>query len=438
MFIERSWARIRGVRVAFLLLGLVPCAGLGAWAAWRQSPPHREACAERFSRALGLPVRIGRLEHLRPGGLRARGVEIRLPGEEAPVVLPAVDVEWSAAELRLRIGTLDAGPAVVRGAAALARDWLAQPARFPLDCVVEVAECAWRGTPLAATPGAGGLRVECVAAHGSRAVRVLHAPSSQGGGDELRAVSTASAGDDRIDVTGRIAAPRPWPLVAAALGIDETAVPLGAEAGVSGEFAVTVAGGRIDGSARGLCVGIDAAAATAALADEVAGTATLDVAAAAFSGGRIERLEAVLSVSRGRVAQRLLDALVATLGCRPGPALRSLDRDRSRAFDEARMRVVIDGNGLDLRGATGRSGALVEVQGFSIIDEPGRLVPLDRLAWLMSPAAAPPVPASAATARLLDFLPLGSSPGGKPEAGGQPAERSDPAQAVRPRPRSGF
>lgn len=441
MFIERSWARIRAVRLAFLLLGVLPCAGLGAWALLRHSPSHRAAMEERWSRGVGLPVRIGRIEHVRPGAVRARDVEVALPGGDPPVRLPTVELEWSAAELRVRLGSLEVEPGVVRAAAGLARDWLVQPARFPCDCVVEVATCGSAGRSAAAIAGAavatGGLRVECVAAHGSRAVRVIRNGPTATGDDEIRAVADGSAGDSGLQVSGRIGGAIPWPIVAAAAGLDERAIPLGAEAGLSGTFALTVNGGRVDGSASGICERIDAATATSGLADGLTGLVTLEVGNVLLRAGRIATLEAAVAVSRGRCGQRLLDALVATLGCRPGPAFRTLDREPSRAFDEARIRILIDESGLTLRGPSGRP-TLVEVQGLSILDEPGRGVPLERVAWLVSPASAPAVPASAATARLLEFLPLGTPAGHQTGAGGSAADRGEPSQANRPRPRSGF
>lgn len=442
MFIERSWDRIRAVRLAFLLLGVLPCAGLGAWAALRHSPSHRAAMEERFSQGVGLPVRIGRIEHLRPGAVRARDVEVALPGGDPPVRLPAVELEWSAAELRMRLGSLELEPGVVRAAAGLARDWLVQPARFPHDCVIEVAACGVAGRPTAAVNGravdaGGGMRIECVAAHGSRAVRVIRHGPAVVGDDEIRAVAEGPAGDKGLQVSGRIGGAIPWPLVAAAAGLDERAIPLGVEAGLSGTFEVTVNGGRVDGSASGLCERIDAATATSGLADGVTGLVTLEVGNVLLRAGRIATLEATVAVSRGRCGQRLLDALVATIGCRPGPAFRTLDREPSRAFDEARMRILIDESGLTLRGPTGRA-TLAEVQALSILDEPGRVVPLERVAWLVSPASAPAVPASAATARLLEFLPLGTPAGPQAGVAVPAADRGDPSQAVRPRPRSGF
>jgi hypothetical protein len=76
MFIERSSARIRTVRTLFVLLGLVPCAGLCGWAVLRHSSFHRRAIELRCEQAFGMPVRIGRVEHVRPDALRLHGCEL--------------------------------------------------------------------------------------------------------------------------------------------------------------------------------------------------------------------------------------------------------------------------------------------------------------------------------------------------------------------------
>jgi len=436
MFIERSSARIRLVRTLFVVLGLMPCAGLCGWAAVRHSAWHRESLERRFGLVLGIPVRIGRVEHVRPDALRLHDCAIAIPEAASELPFPVVDVEWSAGELRVGVGRFDADPASVRAVAGLARDWLRQPARFPLDCVVDVGECLWRGRPLGDGAAGAAVRVECVAAHGARAVRVRRGVDAAG--DELRAVATASRGATALEVTGRVAAPLPLPLALAAAGVDEAVIAVGDHASLSGEFDAAIERGRSRGRAHGLVEGIDLAAVAGGPPHRAGGVAAVRVERLVWDGGRIGGLEAACAVERGRVSQRLLDTLVATLGCRPGPAYRSLDRDDSRVFDDVRVQVRIDGRGLDLRAAPGRAGSLGRVQGLSIVDEPGSVVPLDRLAWAIAPSSAPAVPATAASVWLLDAFSLGDGADAAATDRGGQAGRTPPTQAGRPQPRSGF
>ena len=54
MFIERSTARIRGVRTLFVLVGAMPCAVLVAWAVIRHAPAHRDALCRQVEHVLGM------------------------------------------------------------------------------------------------------------------------------------------------------------------------------------------------------------------------------------------------------------------------------------------------------------------------------------------------------------------------------------------------
>jgi len=137
------------------------------------------------------------------------------------------------------------------------------------------------------------------------------------------------------------------------------------------------------------------------------------------------------------------------LGCRPGPAFRSLAREEVRRFDDLGAMLRIGPGGVDLRATLGWDGSLARIQGLSILDEPPGVVPLDRLAWLLSPPGATAVPASRATAWLLDWFPVYASgsaatmPRVAPAtpAGGQGAESLPPQgdeQAIRPLQRSEF
>jgi hypothetical protein len=329
MFIERSAARIQLVRTLFVLLAVLPCAGLCGWAAVRHSRGHREAIERRFEQVIGLPLAIGGVEYVRPNVMRLR--DCRLSAASGAVVLtaPAIEVESLAGELRITLGKLDCTPELVRVLAGLARDWLRQPARFPVDCVVDVDDFSWRPRQAARS-----LHVECVAANGSRAVRVRR--NSEGGQspsqspDEVRVVAgkLPDAGGEGValqpdgiqpleldqglaeglEVTGTITEPLPIAIFEALVGLDAGALPLGDEASVSGTIGAVVDAGLARGSARGRLERIDLAAASLHLPHRVSGEALLAIDKLEWSRGRITACECQCSVSRGRVGQRLLEA----------------------------------------------------------------------------------------------------------------------------------
>ena len=480
MFIERSAARIRLMRTLFVLLGILPCAGLCGWAAVRHSGAHRQAIELRCEQVIGLPVAIGRIEHVRPNVMRLHDCRLSSASGHEVLRATAIEVESLASELRVTLGRLDGTPELARVLARLAGEWLRQPARFPVDCVVDVSDFSWRqrrpsgaiGAPLADPASAGeqrarSLHVECVAANGSRAIRVRRTVDEGQAADEVRVVAGHLAGADGqdagsapggaepvdhvgatgLEVNGTITQPLPLAVFEALTGLQAGALPLGDDAVVSGTVAALLDDGQASGSAQGRVDRIDLAAASRHLPHRVSGEAVVAVERLAWSRGRITACECECSVSRGRLSQRLLDACVSALGCRPGPAYRSLAREEVRVFDDASALLRIDSAGIDLRAAPERAGSLVRTQGLSIVDEPRMPVPLDRLAWLLAPPGSVAVPASAATAWLLGFFTIdvpvpsngtgnavGVSPGNTPaKNGGSPS-----GQAVRPLRRSEF
>lgn len=492
MFIEQSAARIRLARTLFVLLGVFPCAGLCGWAAVRHSSGHRDAIERRCEQAIGLPFVIGSIEHVRPNTMRLH--DCQLSAATGGVVLAAavIEVETLPHEVRVTLGRLDGTPALARVLADWAGEWLRRPVRFPVDCVVDIADFSWRPRPHVGADGAmsgsvpvaasrsNGLHIECVAANGSRAVRVRRHAEAGSATDEVRvlagpAVSPADAQDTsqrdtfqqqdahqqevarpfererdgRFEVSGSITEPLPLSVFAAACGLEGESLPLGGEAIISGTLSAVCEGGLSSGSGQVRIERIDLAAASLHLPHRVAGEACLAIDRLAWSRGRITACECACSVSRGRVGQRLLEACVSVLGCRAGPAYRTLAREDVRPFDDVSGLLRIDSAGVDLRAAAGRDGCLVKIQGLSILDEPPGLVPLDRLAWLLSPAGAPAVPASRATAWLLGWFALDADGGAaKPshvspvapirgQSAGNPPENAD-EQAVRPLQRSGF
>ena len=459
MFIERSATRIRLMRTLFVLLAVLPCAGLCGWAAVRHSSGHREAIERSCEQVIGLPLAIGGVEYVRPNVMRLRDCRLSAASGAVVLVAPAIEVESLSSELRVTLGRLDCTPELARVLAGLARDWLRQPARFPVDCVVDIDDFSWRPRQSAAAeaaqpggfgsdrPAARALHIECVAANGSRAVRVRRDADSGQAPDEVRVVAGNLAdtggegavpqsegiqplgqGDaEGLEVTGTIAEPLPIAVFEALAGLEAGALPLGEEASLSGTIGAWLDAGVSRGSARGRIERIDLAAASLHLPHRVSGEALLAIDQLEWSRGRITDCECQCSVSRGRVGQRLLDACVSALGCRPGPAYRSLARDEVRSFDDVSALLRLNSAGIELRAAPERSGSLARTQGLSILEEPQVTVPLDRLAWLLAPPGAVAVPASRATAWLLGFFTI-DAPGGQAPGG----------QAVRPLRRSEF
>ena len=295
MFIERSSARIRLARTLFVLLGILPCAGLCGWAAVRHSRFHRESLERQCEQVIGMPLRIGSVEYVRPNAMRLRDCRLSSPSGAVVLAAPTIEVESLASELRVSLGRVDCSPELARVLAGLAREWLRQPARFPVDCVLDVDDFSWRRRQSAAT-GSGPpsdpassssparpLHVECVAANGSRAIRVRRNAGVGAGDDEVRVVAgrlpgtddgreavepsvrppTADVGVERVELHGTVVEPLPIAMLEPLAGLEAGLVPLGEDATVTGTIAAVLDAGRSSGSAQGRIERIDLSGADA-------------------------------------------------------------------------------------------------------------------------------------------------------------------------------
>ena len=149
MFIPRSLARIRAARTAFLLLAAVPTAAVIGWAAYLHSASHRTAIEREWQDGTGLPLTIGRIEHPRPGVIRAHDCILPATADRPAFVIPLVELESSADEDRLRLGRLTCDPAAASTLASLARAWIMDDVRFRRTCIVDVADFHWADEPIA-------------------------------------------------------------------------------------------------------------------------------------------------------------------------------------------------------------------------------------------------------------------------------------------------
>jgi len=345
----------------------------------------------------------------------------------------------------LRLPRLECTAEAARVLAAVAGGWLRDPVADPRAWIVDVGDFRWATAPAPQRPDdppAGtppnGLHVECVAADGTRAIRVRRDPHSA---DEVRVRSTFVSGmaAERLEVSGSVAEPLPAVAVAALVGpeLGRSLAALGANAGLRGGVEAVCDGGRWSGSAQGRIERVDLAACTAGSRHHLAGEASVSVPVFEWEAGRLTRCRLECAATRGAIGQGLLDALVTSLGCRAGPAYRSLAGGSVRPFDEMAFGIQVDRQGTVLRAAADRGGSLALRQGLSLLDEPVARMPNERLAWLFPRSDSMPVPASDAGLWLMSVLPAAAEPAG---AGTFPGEtrRGLPPQAERPGGRTGF
>jgi hypothetical protein len=447
MFIVRSAAKIRVVRLAFLVVCVLPCGLLVGWAVERRSDRHRAAIIAAVGRAIGASVTADGVQHLRPGVMRLRQCVVAGADGRPVLAAPMIEIEDAGSELRVRIDQLDCDAAAARWLSQLGWAWLGQEARFPRTCIVDVAALSWRVAP---DPQAGRheataavahrpLRVECVARPQARAIRCVRPSRGERTSEELVRIVRSRPGPEaaspapqwEVDVDWR--EPVPLPVAAAFLGGD---LQLGAEATLTGTLHASCQEDAWEGTADGHLAGIDLAACGAAVGIRADGLARVDIKQVAWSGDRLRECEIECLAGPGRVEQRWLEAVATALACRAGPAFRSLQNEPERAFDVAGCVLRVGERGCSLASPARLAGPLVTAAGLSVLDPPLTSVPAERLAWLLAAPQAVGVPSQGPGAWLMSRLP-GAAAG--PTATGQEAQRAPAViQAEQPGRRGGI
>ncbi|MFM9026173.1 MAG: hypothetical protein ACKON7_12695, partial [Planctomycetaceae bacterium] len=234
--------------------------------------------------------------------------------------------------------------------------------------------------------------------------------AAESGVDEVRVVRAAAdaAGADaaeHLDVAAALATPLPYAVMAAILGSGPAAtLPVGPSATVAGRVTASRAAGRWAGTARGRVEGVDLAACTAALPAGATGTMDVAVRSIEWRDGRLAAADVGCTAAAGRVDRRLLDALVAAIGCRAGAAYVGAG-DRESTFDALGCTLRISGRGVELTGDERWGGSIAVAAGRPLLDPPHGVVPVERLAWLLAPPGAVYVPSSGAGTWLMSILP---------------------------------
>lgn len=394
MFIARSARRVRFARTVFVMAGLLPCAALVAWAVHLRSDGHREALRMRWQQAVGLPLQVAAVEHLRPGVVRVRGCVLTAQDGGSPLAVPAVVIERTPREVRLRIERLDLSPAAAGLLAGLAAEWLSREARFPRDCVIDVGAVHWNLAGWSGLDGheaAGRLRLECVARDGSRAIRcVLGADDGTGRPSEVRIVRSAGAdrGDgNRYQVTADCPSPLPAAIVAGLLEpVSFVQLPATGTAAVSGTLETSGGAGRWNGRLAGRIERLDIASWAARAGWRGTGSADVVVRRCEWNEGRISFAEAELMAGPGELGRGLIDSLVRGLGCRPREGLFAQPPGADPRFDAAGVLVRIDDRGAEVLPPARLRGSLAVSAGKPLLDPPATVVSFPSLtSWLAGP-----------------------------------------------------
>ena len=406
MFVEQSTVKIWRIRLAFIILCVVPTFCLCYFAALRQSEGYRQQIADKASKILGRQVQIEGMTHPQPGCLRLSGITV------AGQSLSSVSVVNSKHEVRLAVGGFvldqDAIPFVV----GLVDRWLSEPVQFQKDYLIDIKNFAWQDSGLIENCEVRPLRIECVSAGSGRAIRFFFRDDD--GENEIRVARVLKHGS-RSDSVGKYVTEvqvnasemLPVPLIFAALRQrGGRHWDFGDEAVFSGQIDISNVGGYWTAECSGTIDHVDLDATTSMLSSHLQGAAEITLNKFLWSRGRIENIDCVCVADRGEIEQVWIDRLVRILGCRVDEAYHHLSGSQARSFQRLGFGLVIDSEGLQLRALPERSGCLLESQGLPVILEPVQAATLDRLAWLLSGTRPPAVPGTDVTAWLLSVLPI--------------------------------
>ncbi len=409
MFVARSANRIRRARLAFLAAGLIPTVVLVGWAVHLRSDAHRATVERRWQESLGLPIAVGRIEHPRPGVIRAYDCVLPAAGSRPAVAVSVLEIESSADEDRLRLPWIagDTGTAAV--AIELAGRWLTDDLRFRRACIIDIARFSWGdaatrdgddpGTPL------HPLRIECVRHDGSRAIRIVRRGTTD---DEFRIVRhppSSPDGTNTYQIDAVLRTPVPLAVVALTAGRPPSLAVGGPQATVTGSIEARCTESGWQGDARGTLVGLDLATAAATLGDRAAGTATVEISRLAWNEGRLTDalLEAV--AGEGWIDRRLFDRIVLALAARPGAAAARVPPTEPLVFDAAGCIVAIGPHGVQVQPSARVPTGLATTRGEILLAAPAGPVSSDRVAWLFSSPGTTFGPTAGPGAWLMSVLP---------------------------------
>jgi hypothetical protein len=396
MFVAQQAARSRVVRTTFVVACLIPCALVVAWAGLRRTGWHRDRLVRQWAGALGMPLSVDSVEHVRPGSVRLHGVRVDDDRRGPLVEIPRIDVESSGTEVRIRLPELTCSPAAIAAIVHLGRVWLDEPARFDRNVVIDVARIGFDDAVGTATDAADHacVRIECVGTESGRAIRLRTEPES-GEGFVVQSLAGTDGPGRRMAVRGMVAKPVPIAAVAAALGWSAGGQAAGPVAHLTGAIDAEWSGHGWEGAFSATLTDVDLAAVTATLPWYARGRARVVVDECRMTAGRMKSIRAGVEVG----------------------------------FVGGAARLEIDHRGLRIENPA--SPGILFGDGGVLLEPPVAGVSLDRVARALSPATTLAVPATPMSGWLLSVFPFppvdaARAEGGKPVEPGRSTSRDLP------------
>jgi hypothetical protein len=416
MFRLHDQTRRRVSMGGFLLLCVVPVAGVSLWCAARHWPGRVEAEARRLSREIGLQVSLEGVRYLRPGVVRYEKLRLADP-ETGRTVLgcSALEARWTKTaddsgprvwSLGLVATTPDIEAANFNQLAQLLGRLLRSQTGQPVAearLTSKEARLRWAEDSLTLTSVEAGFGTSpqgaqiwasfsLADAETAKPVRIRVARNCQ---------IAPAATDFELDTGG---ATLPCQAVAMGLSIPQLLTP---HSRFAGSIWASRSAEGWSGQMAGQLLEVDLGRLMTDFSPyELSGTAQLGIESARFRAGRLEEVTGTLAAGPGMVSRSLLDAAVGRLGLvrgaepqTPGPLA---------PYEWLALAFRIDASGLELRGRCPAAGP-----GAILIDRRNRLLsepviqprPVVTLVRTLVPGSGLEVPATEQAAWLIRYLP---------------------------------
>ena len=445
MFRLHDNTRRRICRAVFLLLCVVPTAGVSVWCARRHLPGVAAAEAQRLERELGLGVSLAGLRYLRPGRVLYEGLELADPETGRPLLrCRALEADWQQftdREGRPRASlVLIASQPEIEAAAAhpqVGARQVGAPLGELLDRVLR------RATILRMVPG--GSRTDVRLAAGQLTLRAADGSQTLSG---LRGSIESFAGGTQAEASFRLAGietPQPIririvrnrqitpPATGFELDTGGGAVPcgllavglpllerLGPRSRLRGYIWASQTGDNQtstgwEGEFAGQVYDVDLDdLVTGHFPHKLGGVAQVTVQSARFRRQRLEEASGTLVAGPGVISRSLIDAAVEQLGLVRG--VEPQTPGELVPYEQLAAGFLIDARGLRLQGGCSGAGHRSEalVAGTILADRQGPLLgepvvqpqPVVALVRTLVPASQHQVPATRQTDWLIGHLPV--------------------------------
>lgn len=401
---------------AFLMCGLLPTLMVGGWCLSRYAPGYLHTEARQLGRQLGLNVKLGGLQRLRPGVVLYEQVEATDPETSQPVLrCRLLEVAWqqqpdAQGQYRTVLAVKASQPEVQ--AASLPRIWQSLARTLEGSC-----------GPLETDVQLSASELTLQAGDNSQTLTNVEGVVENLSAGTLAQIQFRLAGADTPEPilirTARNRQKSPpansfelytgdgeLPSNVLAMGLADLK-PLGSRCRFKGRIWGEEASDGWQGEIAGEFADLDLGRLVSEhYPHRLAGAAKVEILSAHFCRGRLEEGSAIVEAGPGIIGRSLMTAAIECLGLMPGQ--NQLPASEQVPYEQLAFLATLDAQGLRLSGRCNTPDRAILSDGrHSLLGESlEQSVPAVALARMLVPQSVVQVPASRQTDRLLNLLPV--------------------------------